>query len=74
MVAALQLLEMQGMTFAEGEIETLSSMEDFELVNALSARMSREFKEQWETLALQIIRLVVTAADVRNTIDKGSDQ
>lgn len=69
--AALQLFEMQGVPFAEGEIDALSKMEESEMIPQILKRMPESFKSQFEHFALQLQLIVTSTTRVRNVVDGG---
>jgi hypothetical protein len=71
-VAALSLLELQGVPFGPGEKESLAKLEESAMIPKVLAKMPQEFKHSFEHFALQLQLIVTTATRVRKTVDEGS--
>jgi hypothetical protein len=71
-IAALEIFELQGVTFEPGEKEALAAHDETSLIQALLQKMSDEFKIGFENFALQLHHIVATTTQVRKVVDDGN--
>jgi hypothetical protein len=69
--AALQIMQMTGVPFAEAEIDALSKMEEMDLIPQILKKMPDSFKAQFEHFALQLQLIVTSTTRVRNVVEGG---
>jgi len=70
--AALQLFQMQGVPFAEGEIDALVKLDESEMIPQILKKMPDSVKAQFEHFALQLQLIVTSTTRVRSTVEGGN--
>jgi hypothetical protein len=71
-VAALELFELQGVAFDEGEKERLAAQEESTMISTILKKMPEELKIAFDTFTLQLQLIITTATRVRKVVDDGN--
>mmetsp|Transcript_25268 Transcript_25268/g.58880 ORF Transcript_25268/g.58880 Transcript_25268/m.58880 type:complete len:533 (+) Transcript_25268:98-1696(+) len=71
-VAALELFELQGVTFDKADKEPLSAQDDDTFIEAVVKRMPEDVRRTFEHFALQLQLVMSAASRVRCALDEGT--